>query len=54
MPGLTGELTVAAVSQLSLWLSENPSIESEVRIVPDRPLRAWSVGNGNNSTQPVI
>lgn len=48
--GLSGELTVAAVSQLSLWLSENPSTDSEDNIIPDRSMRGYHSGSGSNNS----
>lgn len=44
---MSGELSVAAISQLSLWLSENPGVDSEENIIPDRPLRNWPSANNN-------
>ncbi|CAL8069477.1 unnamed protein product [Orchesella dallaii] len=44
--GLTGELSVAAVSQLASWMLENPSIESdEASSVSDRYARPWTLGS---------
>ncbi|ODM97024.1 putative E3 ubiquitin-protein ligase HERC1 [Orchesella cincta] len=44
--GLTGELSVAAVSQLASWMLENPSIESdEATSVSDRYARPWTLGS---------
>lgn len=46
--GLTGELSVAAVSQLASWMLENPSIESDEGTIQDRPTRPWSMGSSSN------
>ena len=52
--GLTGELSVAAVSQLATWMLENPSIDSDERResasdAPSHFTRPWSLGPGTLS-----
>ncbi|CAG7693965.1 unnamed protein product, partial [Allacma fusca] len=44
--GLTGELSVAAVSQLATWMLENPSIDSDERRESDPQVPPWSLGHG--------
>lgn len=45
---------MAAVSQLSLWLAENPGVESEDNIIPDRAMRGWASSGNPNSSQAAV